>query len=88
VLEENVGRNWAVGKSGIYYLMAPAADADTYSLMFFDPVSRRPSRPFPLPGTTRTLPVNVITVSPDERWIVYAQRDLLDYDLMMVENFR
>ena len=26
--------------------------------------------------------------SRDERFVVYAQRDLLDYDVMLLENFR
>ena len=34
------------------------------------------------------LPINVVAVSADERWMVWAQRDQLDYDVMLLENFR
>jgi hypothetical protein len=27
-------------------------------------------------------------VSPDEHWVLYAQRDKIDFDLMLVEGFR
>jgi hypothetical protein len=34
-------------------------------------------------------PVGVgLTVSPDRRWILYAQADQAGSDLMLVENFR
>ena len=86
LFDTGVGRNWAVGGRYIYHLSNPATDSEPYSLIQRDTVSHGWS--IPLQGTTRTLPINVITVSPDERWIVYAQRDLLDYDLMLVENFQ
>jgi hypothetical protein len=34
-------------------------------------------------------PVHVgLTVSPDRRWLLYAQHDEVGSDLMLVENFR
>jgi hypothetical protein len=29
-----------------------------------------------------------LSITPDERYLVYAQQDKLDFDLMLVENFR
>ena len=88
LFDTGVGRNWTVGSSGIYLISSPTTDSEAYTLAKFDTANRRMSRPTPLPGTLRTFPISVITISPDERWIVYAQRDLLDYDLMLIENFR
>jgi len=69
-------------------LTVPTADTESYGLLFYDLTSRQTSRPEPVQGSSRTFPINVITISPDGRWLVYAQRDQLDYDLMLVENFR
>jgi Tol biopolymer transport system component/serine/threonine protein kinase len=88
VIDASVGRNWTVGERGIYFLSVPANDAEPYGVLFYDFATRRISRPEPLQGSTRTLPINVVAASPDERWFVYAQRDQLDYDILLVENFR
>jgi serine/threonine protein kinase/Tol biopolymer transport system component len=88
IINAPVGRNWAVGEKGIYYVLSPSVDGEPYLLFFYDAATGSASRPVPLHGSVRTLPINVVTVSPDERWILWAQRDLLDYDVMLVENFR
>ena len=88
IVNAPVGRNGSVGARGVYYVLSPAADGEPYTLFFHDAAARQTSRPLPLQGSVRTHPINVVTVSPDERWIVWAQRDLLDYDVMLVENFR
>jgi hypothetical protein len=88
IINAPVGRNWAVGVKGIYYVLSPSVDGEPYSLFFYEAATGSLSRPVPLHGSVRTLPINVVTVSPDEHWIVWAQRDLLDYDVMLVENFR
>jgi len=87
VLDANVGRNWTVGERGIYFFTVPTSDAEAYGILFYDFATRRTSRPELLQGSTRSLPISVFTVSPDDRWFIYAQRDRLDYDLMLVENF-
>ena len=88
IFDNGVGRNWAVGGGSIYFISNPTTDVEAYRLTRFDTAARRAGRAIPLQGTSRTMPINVITISPDERWILYAQRDLLDYDLMLVENFQ
>lgn len=77
-----------VGGGSICFISNPTTDVEPYRLTRFDTATRRAGRAIPLKGTSRTLPINVITISPDERWLIYAQRDLLDYDLMLVENFQ
>ena len=88
IIEAPVGRNWSVTVNGIYYLLGPSAEREPYILYFYDLGSARTSRPIPLEGTSRLLPINVVSVSADERWLVWAQRDQLDYDVMLLENFR
>ena len=88
IIEAPVGRNWSVTVNGIYYLLGPSAEREPYILYFYDLASARTSRPIPLEGTSRLLPINVVSVSADERWLVWAQRDQLDYDVMLLENFR
>ena len=88
ILDASVGRNWTVSGKGIYYLVPPSADSEPYTLLQFDPISRRISRPAAIQGSGRNTPINVLAASPDSGWLVYAQRDQLDYDVMLVENFR
>lgn len=88
VLDLNLGRNWAVGQQGIYYFSLPPTEFDPYTLEYFDFATRKTTRIATVPGSSRSLFINVITLSPDERSIVYSQRDQLDYDLMLVEGFR
>ena len=35
-----------------------------------------------------TFLISSLTVSPDERLLLYTQQDKLEFDLMLVENFR
>jgi hypothetical protein len=44
-------------------------------------------REFPR-GTSLDSGSSAITVSPDERWILYTQLDQAGSNLVMVENFR
>ncbi len=70
--------NVALVPAGIYFI--PNAD---WSIQFFDLASGK---------TTRIITIGRpewgLTVSPDERWILYTQVDQEGSDLMLVENFR
>jgi Tol biopolymer transport system component/serine/threonine protein kinase len=80
--------NWAVAGRGIYFLEGKLGTG--YTLEFFDFETRRttplmtlmklrgPRSPFAMIG---------LTVAPDERSILYAQRDNFALDLMLIENF-
>jgi hypothetical protein len=88
VLNINLGRNWALTDKGVYYLLFPTEQNGPYTLEYFDLATRQTTRLASLPGPARLYSVNVMTLSPDARSIVYSQRDQLDFDLMLVENFR
>jgi eukaryotic-like serine/threonine-protein kinase len=87
VLDLNVGRNWAVGERGIYFLKLPANEPEPYSLEFFDLTTLQIRTLTNLQVPARSFAVSTMAISPDERWVVYAQRDQLDFDLMLIENF-
>ena len=80
--------HWVVAERGIYYITRPQADAPLYELEFFDFATSRTSRLATIEGTNRAFLVTGLAVSPDERWLLFTQRDTLAADLMLVENFR
>jgi len=88
VFDHQVGRSWAVAERGIYFFNFPPGGAKPYTLEFFDFNTSQTTQLAMLEAPARSFAIYVITVSPDERWLVYEQRDQLDYDLMLVENFR
>jgi eukaryotic-like serine/threonine-protein kinase len=78
-----IGQNFVVAEDGIYFMPRPDPKAG-YSIQFLDSsagtIERIASIEKPVsPG---------LTVSPDRRWILYAQVDHAGSDLMLVENFR
>jgi hypothetical protein len=83
-----VARSWAVAEQGIYFFAYPENGSLPYTLEFFDFSTGKTTRLAAFEGAARASAIFFITVSPDERQIVYAQRDRLDFDLMLVENFR
>jgi Tol biopolymer transport system component/serine/threonine protein kinase len=93
VFEANVDPgNWAVAERGIYFLgfhlLNQQPRQPGYTLGFFDFATRQTTQLATLEGPIRTFQISGLTVSPDEHWVLYAQRDKLDFDLMLVENFR
>ena len=79
----NPGSRAVVGR-GIYFLTATQG---RYMLEFFDFATRQTTQITTLEGPRGTFQLSGLTVSPDEHSILYAQRDKLDFDLMLVENF-
>lgn len=59
-----------------------------FILQFFDFAKRETTEITMIEGPLETLEIQGLTISPDERWLLYAQRDKIDFDLMLVENFR
>ncbi|MFL6374991.1 MAG: hypothetical protein ACJ73D_10015, partial [Pyrinomonadaceae bacterium] len=81
------GGNWCVSQQGIYCLTYAPGQL-LYTLGFFDLVTRQMTQIKTLEGPKGTFFLSGMTVSPDEKWVVYGQRDKLGFDLMLVENFR
>jgi Tol biopolymer transport system component/serine/threonine protein kinase len=77
--------NWAAVGRGIYFLEGKRGEP--YTLEFFDVKTRRTTPLGTLGRSGRSSLILGLTVAPDERSVLYAQRDKLDLDLMLVENF-
>jgi hypothetical protein len=80
---KNLRSRWALAQDGLY--LFEQEQGGTWFLKFFDFSTGRKQPVAPLPGT----PVvgQAPTVSPDGRIFLYAQWDLGEADLMLVENF-
>jgi Tol biopolymer transport system component len=78
-------RYWAVQEQGIYFV-APVASARP-AIKFFSFATRRVTQLGVLERDPIQGPAG-FTVSPDGRWVLYAQADQSISDIMLVENFR
>jgi Tol biopolymer transport system component len=78
-------RDWALHSTGIYFIPHEAAPHPT--IHFFDFATRQVR---PLTTLTQALSnrVSGLTVSPDGRWLLYAQVERETGDILLVENFR
>jgi Tol biopolymer transport system component len=77
---------WILGRTGIYYVDLAREDVPA-DLRYFDFATRSDR----LIGRTSAKPAvggTSLTVSPDERWIGYAQVDRAGSDIILVEGFR
>ena len=74
--------NFAITEKGIYYIPAPRDNQ--HFVEYLDLATRRAK-----PILTIAQPISSgLTVSPDERSILWTQVDVAGSDLMLVENFR
>ena len=76
---------WAVVEEGIYFLNAEAKPR--FAIEFYRFATRRATRVF-VPEKEPLFGDPGMAVSPDGRWILYAQMDQTQSDIMLVENFR
>ncbi|MCI0490811.1 MAG: DPP IV N-terminal domain-containing protein [Blastocatellia bacterium] len=74
--------NWVVIDRGIYFIDTDAAGNS--AIEFFDFATRRTSRV----AAIKTPNNPGLALSPDGRWILYAQVDRADGDIMLAEKFR
>lgn len=77
---------WALTPSGIYFL-DDAADSRA-AIIFYDFAGRRLRQVATLPNKWKVPPVETFAVSPDGAWLIIAQQDQINSDLMLVENLR
>jgi dipeptidyl aminopeptidase/acylaminoacyl peptidase len=78
----NAGNFW-VSKSGVYFV-APENANGKASICFLPFSSSRPRTI----AMTEKPPFWGLSVSPDERSLLFAQLDRSEYDLMLIEDFR
>ena len=76
----------ALGARGIYYADGQVgAGKSWFAIQYLDLDSRRVSQVFRREGQ---IVLHSLTVSPDEKWILYAESPWSTSELMLVENFR
>ena len=73
---------WALLDNGIVFV-----DDTQTSIQFFDFATKEISTVTTLPEGTRLSSPKQMTVSPDGKWILYVNRDHMQSDIMLVENF-
>ena len=78
--------NWAAVGRGIYFVTS--GGRMQFALEFFDFATRQTTQVATVERPNVMSYISALTVSPDEHWVLYAQRDKVDFDLMLVENFR
>jgi Tol biopolymer transport system component len=78
---------WALGKTGVFYFEAPPKPNGTIAVKYLNLASgkmheisrlRKPLNPWN----------PTVTVSPDERFLVYEQPEQIGSNIVLVENFR
>ncbi len=74
---------WAVSETGVYFI-SPDTRSSLVPLLFFNFGTRRVSEI----GRIAHGVGQGLSISPDERWIIWTQVDRSGSDLVMLENFR
>ena len=82
VLQSVLQRNFFVTRRGVYYMEqeGPASAA----IRLFDPETGKQQ----LLGHVRKKFHLGLSISPDERWLLYTQHDQEGMDIMLVQGFR
>jgi serine/threonine protein kinase/Tol biopolymer transport system component len=81
----SLGRSWGLLPQGIYFIARE--DAPRPAIRFYSFAMRR----ITTLGTVEKAPLDLqpgLALSPDGRWLLYAQRDQIINDIMLMENFR
>ncbi len=85
LLQPGLWGYWAVVEEGIYFLNAEAKPRP--AIEFYRFATRRAMHVF-VPEKDAVYANPGLALSPDGRWILYAQVDQETSDIMLVENFR
>ena len=76
--------NYAVTKTGVYYVSRPPQRERRGSVHYLDFATKRDTEIAPING-----PVDLgLAISPDGRYLLYSKLDHIGADLMLVEKFR
>ncbi|MCA1600195.1 MAG: serine/threonine-protein kinase, partial [Acidobacteria bacterium] len=84
-LQKGYWHAWAVVDRGIYFIKPEPKPPAT--IEFFSFATRRVTRIASLEKESFAWG-STLSISPDERWILYTQRDQSGSDIMLVENFQ
>jgi len=78
---------WDLTTAGIYYGTSRELElaGEEYTVAFFDFATGRTETLLRKEGPFRHWS---LTVSPDEKWILYSEQPLAQSELMLIENFR
>ena len=82
VLPEVRGRDWAIGKRGIYFVRTSGQD---YSIHLFDSETGETTELYREQGASAH---RELVVSPDEKWLLFSESPAPKSELMLVEGFR
>ncbi len=85
LLQPGLWGYWAVVDEGIYFLNVKAKPRP--AIEFYRFATRQVTRVF-VPEKKPCFGEPGLALSPDGRWILYAQIDQRTSDIMLVENFR
>jgi hypothetical protein len=80
-------RQWALGRTGIFFVPYDEAFSKDAAVRFFDFATRRIVRVAAV-GTLATAGPGALAVSPDETRLLYVHMDRDDRNIMLVENFK
>jgi Tol biopolymer transport system component len=78
---------WTLSGSGIYFIETSANEEGPAELRYFD-FRTKASRAIGRTSAKPALGGTSVSVSPDERWIAYAQLDREGSDIILVQGFR
>ena len=81
-LKVHTWASWAVVDDGVYFI-----NAEDMAIQFFSFATREVTQIAALEKEP-TIGLPGLAVSADGRWILYAQNDQTNSDIMLVENFR
>jgi hypothetical protein len=79
------GGDWTVGTRGLYYLNELVPDTVRIDFLAFGAIAARPIRVTSL-SAPPSRGVSVFDVAPDESWLVWAQDDYRNSDIMLIPH--
>jgi Tol biopolymer transport system component len=86
VVDEPVGwEDWALARQGLYYATTRGGRRREYTIQYLDFSSGRTTRLYRKEGVQYHIS---LTVSPDEKWILFGEAPAQRSELMLMENFR
>jgi Tol biopolymer transport system component/tRNA A-37 threonylcarbamoyl transferase component Bud32 len=83
ILEQVVIANFAVTSRGLYYITQPDARTDTRLIQFLSFADQKTH----VVASIKQSVYHGLSVSPDERWLLYAPHSRGGSNVMLVENF-